>query len=62
MENNNGAITSPACPTCGGKLVLAVARVPMQPWPAEVYDDETALARGTLFPALDLPFIGKEVR
>ena len=62
MENNNGAITSLACPTCGGELVLAVARVPMQPWPAELYDDETALARGTLFPALDLPFIGKEVR
>ena len=41
MENNNGAITSPACPTCGGELVLAVARVPMQPWPAEVYDGET---------------------
>ena len=62
MENNNGSITSPIRPTCGGELVLAMARVPMQPWPAEVYDGETALARGTLFPALDLPFIGKEVR
>ena len=62
MENNNGAITSPVCAACGGEPVLAMARVTVQPWPAEVYDGETVLSRGTLFPALDLPFIGKEVR
>lgn len=62
MENNNGTITSPVCTTCGGAPVLAMARVTVQTWPAEVYDGETALARGTLYPALDLPFIGKEVR
>lgn len=62
MENNNGTITSPVCATCGGEPILAMARVTVQPWSAEIYDGETALARGTLYPALDLPFIGKEVR
>lgn len=62
MENNNGTITSPVCATCGGEPILAMARVAVQPWSAEIYDGKTALARGTLYPALDLPFIGKEVR
>ena len=43
----------------GTEGVLAMARVPVQPW-AQVYDGSTALSRGTLFPALDLPYIGKE--
>ena len=34
---------------------LAMAYVPFQEW-GEVYDDDSALARGTLFPDLDLPF------
>lgn len=34
---------------------LAMAYVPFQEW-EDIYDDETALARGTLFRALDLPW------
>lgn len=34
---------------------LAMAYVPYQNW-GEVYDDDTAIKRGTLFPDLDLPF------
>lgn len=39
---------------------LAMAYVPMQVW-GKVYDPETALCRGTLFPELDKPFIGEEL-
>ena len=34
---------------------LAMAYVPFQQW-SDTYDDDKALARGTLFPELDLPF------
>lgn len=36
---------------------IAMAYVPFQQWD-EVYDDDDALSKGTLFPALDLPFKG----
>ena len=36
---------------------IAMAYVPWKRW-GEVYDPEKALCRGTLFPALDLPFTG----
>lgn len=35
---------------------LAMAYVPFQQW-SDTYDDDKALARGTLFPELDLPFL-----
>ncbi len=38
-------------------LPLAMAYVPPQKWTI-VYDNEEALRRGTIFPALDLPFEG----
>ena len=56
MENNGNDMIMGCSGTDG---VLAMARVPVQPW-NQVYDSTTALARGTLFPALDLPYIGKE--
>jgi len=37
-------------------LPVAMAYVPMQVWQT-VYDGETGLARGTIFPCLDLPFL-----
>ncbi len=40
------------------KLPLAMAYVPMQKF-GEVYSEEDALERGTLFPELDKPFKGK---
>ena len=38
---------------------LAMAYVPNQSWD-EVYDAEKGFCRGTIFPALDKPFLGKE--
>ncbi len=39
-------------------LPIAMAYVPMQKW-NEVYSENDALCRGTLFPELDKPFYGK---
>ena len=38
---------------------LAIARVVFQPAISRVYKVDTALRRGTLFPELDKPFLGK---
>lgn len=38
---------------------LAMAYVPYQSW-EETYAENVALAKGTIFPRLDLPFLGKE--
>ena len=38
-------------------LALAMGFVPRQVWESP-YDSETALSRGTIFPALDKPFCG----
>ena len=45
------------------ELPLAMSYVPMQKF-GEVYSEDDALCRGTLFPCLDKPFYGKftEVR
>ena len=59
MENI--VTTMSARTECGNNPILAMARVPVQDWSA-TYEPEIALSRGTLFPSLDLPFIGKEVR
>lgn len=40
-------------------LPLAMAYVPFQPWETP-YEAEVALKRGTIFPSLDLPFMGGE--
>lgn len=39
------------------KFPVAMAYVPMQPWEG-LYDLETGLRRGTIFPSLDKPFLG----
>ena len=44
---------------CLDTLPLAMAYVPMQKW-GQVYEQEVAFPRGTIFPVLDLPFIGEE--
>ena len=41
-------------------MPLAMAYVPWQKF-ENLYDPDTALARGTVFPALDLPFCAREV-
>lgn len=40
---------------------LAIANIPMQNWNG-TYEVEKAFQRGTIFPELDLPFLGKEVK
>ena len=40
-------------------LALAMGFVPVQAW-EEPYAEDLALARGTIFPALDKPFLGEE--
>ena len=42
-------------------LPLAMAYAPEQEW-NEVYEIDTAFCRGTIFPGLDKPFLGREVR
>lgn len=48
-QTSRGAIQA------GSNLTLAMAAVPLQAWEA-LYPPETALARGTVFQSLDLPF------
>lgn len=40
-------------------LALAMGFVPVQAW-EEPYANDLALARGTIFPSLDKPFLGEE--
>jgi len=49
------------CDSCSDPfpMALAMAYVRCQKW-GSTYDPETALERGTFFPDLDKPFIGKE--
>ena len=42
------------------QLPIAMAYVPMQKW-KDIYKTDIALARGTIFAQLDLPFKGKGV-
>lgn len=39
---------------------LAMITIPMQQW-RNIYSPEVALARGTLFEELDLPFVGGDM-
>lgn len=41
------------------KTPLAMAYVPYQSW-EDTYSENVALAKGTIFPCLDFPFLGKE--
>ncbi|MCR5121313.1 MAG: spore coat associated protein CotJA [Ruminococcus sp.] len=51
------------CPKTQGifpaETPVGMAYVPFQFW-EKTYDEPTALARGTIFPSLDKPFIGEE--
>lgn len=62
MEMSAEAPT-PQCPATKSRLSedmpIAMAYVPVQFW-EKTYDPLTGLSRGTIFPALDKPFIGEE--
>lgn len=63
-SNSGDVVMTPGANSCPadniGKLALAMFYVPVQEW-TDVYDTDTALKRGTLFPCLDKPFIGERV-
>ncbi len=52
MTNDDSIFANPC-------QALAMAYVPMQMW-NKTYDPEVGICRGTIFPELDLPFIGEE--
>ncbi len=52
MTNDDPIFANPCQP-------LAMAYVPVQVW-NQTYDPEVGICRGTIFPELDLPFIGEE--
>lgn len=57
MEENRSGRCGSRCGWLPGCAPLALAYVPMQQNALERYDPKEALARGTLFPGLDLPFM-----
>lgn len=54
-----GEQTTPSFSIDPDLLSLAMAFVPYQAW-VQTYELDVALDRGTLFPVLDKPFLGKE--
>lgn len=61
MTESTAAAATPQDQSCFAypAFSLAMAYIPKQEWGA-LYDPDVALARGTLFQNLDLPFIGEE--
>lgn len=58
MENLNTLLQNAGSAACIDSLPLAMAYTPLQRW-EDLYDAPTALERGTIFRALDKPFLGK---
>lgn len=58
MENLNTLLQNAGTAACLNSLPLAMAYVPLQKW-EDIYDTKMALERGTIFRALDKPFLGK---
>ena len=49
---------NPNMPRCCPAMTVTMLYVPVQVWETP-YDVETGLARGTIFPSLDKPFVGE---
>ena len=49
---------NPNVPMSCPAMTVAMLYVPVQVWETP-YDAETGLARGTIFPSLDKPFVGE---
>ncbi len=58
MENLNTLLQNAGNTTCLSSLPIAMAYVPSQKW-EDIYDTQTGFDRGTIFRALDKPFLGK---
>lgn len=50
-----------ACDIPKDKCSLAMAYVPFQKW-EPIYNEEEGFSKGTIFPSLDLPFLGRGVK
>ncbi len=60
MENLNILLQNAGLGAVAG-LPLAMAYVPAQRW-EDIYEIKTGFDRGTIFRALDKPFLGREPR
>lgn len=61
-ENTNGRVSFVYSQnSCDFPVSLAMSYVPWQKWET-LFDESAALKRGTAFPSLELPFLGKEVQ
>lgn len=62
-SNNNGKCSTAGLTVPQGRFPddtpYAMAYVPFQQW-EETYAENVALSKGTIFPSLDFPFLGKE--
>ena len=61
ISGNGSEMTKDAVKPFPENTPPAMAYVPFQQW-EEPYAPNSALAAGTIFPSLDLPFMGREVR
>ncbi len=59
LSQNRGQMNT-SCNIPQSKCSLAMAYVPWQKW-EPLYEEEKALAAGTAFPSLDLPFCGRGI-
>jgi len=57
-KTSNIQIEKPEIPQ--NNLSFAMAYVPKQPYIGKTYDTMTGLKKGTLFPEMDKPWIGKK--
>lgn len=55
-KNNTASAAMPACPSF--TVLPVMAFVPFQSW-EQPYELKIGLNRGTIFPSLDKPFVGK---
>ena len=58
MNNESNRPQVPCMPNACPNMVLAMAYILDQMW-ADIYEPELGLARGTIYPGLDKPFIGE---
>lgn len=61
MEDRSGCVKDPAGCTIFTRqpISYAMAYVPYQSW-GKLYEPSVGLERGTIFPCLDMPFLGEE--
>ncbi len=61
LVSTDSAIDRRVNKNCLNSFPLAMAYVPKQSW-GELYSADTGLSRGTIFPELDKPFLGRRMK